>query len=795
MRTPWAAGHRVALFACLLLALCNARWVRAEADLIAHWTFDEGSGTTCADSSGNGHTGTLQNGAAWTTGIVGSGALYFDGVDDYVSLGMANQPVPWTLAFWLKRQPVTGDSAYLMQGTNCSLRTEQYSNTKKLGFTQNSVGDYTFNYEAPVDQWIHVAYVTTAGGTVLFVNGLQVDSRSEKIDLPLTSISYAAVPMKGALDDMYVYSRALSQAEIQGLIPQLPPQVGNDSYNAAKDTPLTVNAAQGVLANDYDVNGDPFTAVKQTDPAHGSVTLNAEGSFTYTPAPGFAGSDSFTYVANDGANSEPATVVITITTLWHLTIPLAGSYHVPSGEVYLPVVQAARFADASATINYMETTYTDDDGGGGRDYDCAGMIHTSASMQHDTSYSGRAGAGQIGRNTSYPPVMTFYARKNFDTGVYEMSTPGQASFEITGRYTLTFGAGGMLYAGLWLHRGDGHSGPDVRDIRLLANITCQRMPGAALQALTPQGNAIGVNWRVSPAQEAVAQKLYRATDPGGAWTVLQSFSDNTTNAYADSNVQADTGYHYKVVAEEAGGVAGSESNVLSGNPSDLVARWKFDEGSGTTAGDSSGNGNTGTLVNGPAWTTGIISGAVSFDGTDDFVSVADNLLRDNLSLTLAMWIRTTASGILFAYQNAAYPSSSTNGVPALYVGTDGKLRGEFWMGAVSPIASALSVSDGRWHHVAVTGNTNTQTLYLDGQPAGTLSGQINHLDMSKNQVGTGWGGWPGLGSGWQFFRGSIDDVRIYSRALTQAEIQALIRQMPPVAADDSYWGRAAMALR
>jgi len=91
------------------------------------------------------------------------------------------------------------------------------------------------------------------------------------------------------------------------------PNASNDSYNTNEDTPLSV-AAPGVLANDNDPDQDPIIAVKLTDPAHGSVTLSANGSFTYTPEANFFGSDAFTYAANDGStNSTPATVSITVT--------------------------------------------------------------------------------------------------------------------------------------------------------------------------------------------------------------------------------------------------------------------------------------------------------------------------------------------------------------------------------------------------------------------------------------------------------------------------------------------------
>ena len=91
-----------------------------------------------------------------------------------------------------------------------------------------------------------------------------------------------------------------------------PPTASNDSYSVNKNGTLTVPAA-GVLSNDGDIDGDSLTAVRVTNPSHGSLTLNANGSFTYTPAANFTGSDAFTYKARDGAaDSNVATVSITI---------------------------------------------------------------------------------------------------------------------------------------------------------------------------------------------------------------------------------------------------------------------------------------------------------------------------------------------------------------------------------------------------------------------------------------------------------------------------------------------------
>jgi VCBS repeat-containing protein len=91
-----------------------------------------------------------------------------------------------------------------------------------------------------------------------------------------------------------------------------PPAANDDAYTVNEDDILTVSGA-GVLTNDSDADGDPLKAVKTGDPAGGSLTLNADGSFTYKPDADFTGTDSFAYNVSDGkAESESAAVKITI---------------------------------------------------------------------------------------------------------------------------------------------------------------------------------------------------------------------------------------------------------------------------------------------------------------------------------------------------------------------------------------------------------------------------------------------------------------------------------------------------
>src|SRR5207253_5080182 len=81
------------------------------------------------------------------------------------------------------------------------------------------------------------------------------------------------------------------------------PSATADGYTTSEDTPLTV-AAAGILAIDIDIEGNSLTAVLVNGPTSGSLTLNANGSFTYTPSANFNGTDSFTYQTNDGTSNS-----------------------------------------------------------------------------------------------------------------------------------------------------------------------------------------------------------------------------------------------------------------------------------------------------------------------------------------------------------------------------------------------------------------------------------------------------------------------------------------------------------
>ncbi|MCX6021950.1 MAG: IPT/TIG domain-containing protein, partial [Chloroflexi bacterium] len=164
-------------------------------------------------------------------------------------------------------------------------------------------------------------------------------------------------------------------------------------------------------------------------------------------------------------------------------------------------------------------------------------------------------------------------------------------------------------------------------------------------------------------------------------------------------------------------------------------------------------------------------------GSAPMLALPDGMLTATSIMTGELWFQTTGSGVLWGVQGSTYPNSTPTYVPVLYVGQDGKLRGEFWMGAATPITAAAPVNDGQWHHAALVADGNTQSLSLDGALAGTLAGGLQHPVMPYHQLGSGvTTGWPSGGTGWSSFTGKIDEARFWTEARTAQQIVTARRQ-------------------
>jgi len=157
-------------------------------------------------------------------------------------------------------------------------------------------------------------------------------------------ISTSALPL-GASTITATYSGDANFTTATGSVTQtvagVSPFARDDSYITIADTPLTVNAVQGLLANDTP-GTPPATASKASGPAHGTAMVNPDGAFTYTPATNYVGSDSFTYTLANSVSTSTATVRLTVTaaTVTALTATAAtGGASGNSGTSTMPMMK------------------------------------------------------------------------------------------------------------------------------------------------------------------------------------------------------------------------------------------------------------------------------------------------------------------------------------------------------------------------------------------------------------------------------------------------------------------------
>jgi RHS repeat-associated protein len=207
-------------------------------------------------------------------------------------------------------------------------------------------------------------------------------------------------------------------------------------------------------------------------------------------------------------------------------------------------------------------------------------------------------------------------------------------------------------------------------------------------------------------------------------------------------------------------VLGSNSMaVVSG----LVAAYGFEEGTGTIAADASTNHLTGT-VSGAVWARGRFGNALRFNGTSDWVTVADaQALHLTTGMTLSAWVQPTVP--MSGKASIVVKEVTGNSTYALYAnGSTNQANSTFRSGTQSKsVAGGSALPVNTWTYVAATYNGSTFSLYINGSLAASnaVTGSINVstgvLRFGGNTVG-------------EYFAGLIDEVRVYNRALSESEI-------------------------
>ena len=207
-------------------------------------------------------------------------------------------------------------------------------------------------------------------------------------------------------------------------------------------------------------------------------------------------------------------------------------------------------------------------------------------------------------------------------------------------------------------------------------------------------------------------------------------------------------------------------------PSELVAWWKFDDGSGTVAHDYTGNGHDGTLINSPAWIQGVSGGALSFNGTN-YVEVPYSPALNTVTYTISAYANVTGGNNTNRSLITSRDSPPTNGY-SIYV-LDYNQWSD-WTGNSTSNWNILNgnAPTGNWVLQTATFDGTTMTFYQDGVLVNSAAASYSPNTQRPLRIGAG----TTEHAPTYFFVGQIDDVRVYNRALSAGEVQALTIQGP-----------------
>jgi chitodextrinase len=295
-------------------------------------------------------------------------------------------------------------------------------------------------------------------------------------------------------------------------------------------------------------------------------------------------------------------------------------------------------------------------------------------------------------------------------------------------------------------------------------------PPTGLTAATAGSGAVNLSWGASTDDVGVVgYRVERCS--GTSCSGFMEIASPTGTSLTDSGLAAATTYRYRVRAVDAAGNSSSYSDVATattstGPANGLVAAYAFEEGFGNTVADYSGNANTGT-ISGATWSAqGRFGNALVFNGTNAGVTIPDAAsLRLTTGMTLQAWVYPTATpsgwqAVVDKNVDGYYLMSSSSNPPNNWPAVGGT-----WTSGNENTLGSSALPVNAWTHLAATFDGATTRLYVNGvEVARRARNALLAPTTGTLQIGADSYG--------EFFAGLIDEVRVYNRALSAAEIQA-----------------------
>ena len=807
---------------------------------VAYYKLDEQSGTTAYDSSGRGHRGTIQGnptlGQSVTNPILGSEtAAQFDGSGDRIVVPYHrdfNAP-SYTMAGWFNPDSNFVGHTDIAAGTYFNSGSTQITgygiyaqNGRWIHWMGNGIqqaSNITRNTSIVANQWIHLVATFQAmtgpdsagiytGAMSFYADGQLVETKLNQQykpsfsgrDLGIGGIPSNGSVFDGSIDEFRVYDRAMSPFEVDNLYnnsapgdPQWTSSVPSEVQNELKfddeydgnDFVLTVTASDGdggtfTSESTFTVNN---VAPVINDQNPNTTQLHSSGFFVTTEI-----GKTLTFDARDVMD---AGVQDELTYLWEV--------NTNNGEA----IASGSDVDFSFTPRYsgdyqVSLTVTDDDGGQHvyPDVTDGAQIATSVFRVTPTaaiSGSANAFAGTVvtlgSENSSRPPLGLLRDTASVVTQEHswEVKLDGN-TIATTDSPTLRFlpRTAGLYTATLTVTDrfpdGATPAGSTSFDVTVApaTPITITQQPQSALEGDTLTFSLSGLsqlgdeddrvlNWSVTP----------------DTYEIIPSADSETLMIRAT----ADGTYSVSVNVTE---------QLTTSKPTHiLVAAYEFDT---ADASDSSGNNSDGTINGGVQFVeaVGRPGRVAQFDGIDDFVETPIPFLSD---ITISMWVNTSQAAVSgtqwtdgFGLLDASVAGSSSDFGTSV---VDGRFA--FGTGATdivgNPVADVTAISttpinDGKWHHVVATRDflTGNTLVYVDGvledsQVSQNLSPNVFN-GASRMTIGQ-------LQTNNNHYEGMIDDILVYERALSAAEVGQLFTSVERSASLNTMVDNAAPRLR
>ena len=289
---------------------------------------------------------------------------------------------------------------------------------------------------------------------------------------------------------------------------------------------------------------------------------------------------------------------------------------------------------------------------------------------------------------------------------------------------------------------------------------------------TDANSNVGLTWTAG--LNAVSHDVYTGTGFNEVNDANTASSQNKGNQLLDANSVTLSGLrrcttYYRHIDE-----SGNDGNIT------FVGWWNFDETDGTIAYDSAG-GNNGTLINGPVWTSGKINGALAFDGFNDYVKIYNKSFNLTSQVTVSAWVNTSSRR---AHQAIVGQWNYIN-KRSILLDARGDDSQKFCFclsdgGANKTIVSSFErFPPDTWYYVVGTYDGSMMKLYINGRLDSSIE-RTGPISVNKTEWDIGAFNYGRDGH----FNGLIDDVRIYSIALTEDQIRAAFLK---VAQKSSAW--------